>query len=252
MEQKEDQILLNHLQDLADTCETYGYCTFSDFLNLNEQTVFYENKALFYGYLYTLEGGYADSERKMIRFYPEYIPDAPFPISVVKIAPASEKFSEVLTHRDFLGAVLNLGIDRSKTGDILIDQHNGYLFCCQSIADYICSHLERIRHTKVSASLCEQLPQRILEPQYKTKQGSITSIRIDSILALAFNLSRSSAAKYISQKLVFINGRRVLSNSSIPNDGDIISVRGLGRFKLELTSQKSKKDKYIIKTHLYV
>lgn len=248
---REDQILIDHLLDLALQSERYGSSTFSDFLNLNEQTIFYENREEFKGYLYRIYGGYEDAERQMVQFYQTYCSDDPYPIVCVCIEPVSEKFSEHLTHRDFLGAVLNLGIDRCKTGDILIKEHTAYLFCKESIASFICEHLINVKHTKVKAKITDILL-ATLKPEMKTKQGTVTSVRIDSIVALAFNLSRSQASRYISQKLVFINGRQADSNSRVPKDGDLVSVRGLGRFKLELTAQKSKKDKYVIKTHIYI
>ena len=251
MQNRDDQLLLDHLLDLAVQSERYGMSTFSDFLNLNEQTVFYEQRDMFKGYLYCVYGGYDDAERQIVQFYQPYCSDEPYPIVCVCISPVSEKFSEHLTHRDFLGAVLNLGIERCKTGDILIKEHTAYMFCKESIAAFICEHLITVKHTKIRAKIAE-IPAIALKPELKTKQGTVTSVRIDSIVALAFNLSRSQAGKYISQKLVFINGRQVDSNSRVPKDGDLISVRGIGRFKLELTAQKSKKDKYVVKTHIYI
>ena len=251
MQDREDQLLTDRLLDLAAQSERYGMCTFSDFMNLNEQTVFYEHRDLFGGYLYRLYGGYKDAERQMLQFYQPYCSDEPYPIVCVRIAPVAEKFSEHLTHRDFLGAVLNLGIERSKTGDILIKEHTAYMFCKEAIAAFICEHLITVKHTKIRAEIVE-VPEIALKPELKTKQGTVTSVRIDSVVALAFNLSRSQASKYISQKLVFINGRQAESNSRVPKDGDLISVRGIGRFRLELTELKSKKDKYVVKTHIYI
>lgn len=248
---REEQIFIEHLSDLASRSEQHGYSTFSDFLSLNEQSLFHENIVRFGDCSYSLFGGCVDAERQMIQFYPDYCEAAVFPIVCICIQPRSEKFSEQLSHRDFLGAILNLGIDRAKTGDIFIQDHTAYLFCRDSISEFICDHLETVRHTKVKAAVCDP-PDTLLHPELKTRQGTVTSIRIDSIIALAFNLSRAQASRYISQKLVFINGRLSDSASRVPKDGDIISIRGLGRFKLELTPQKSRKDKYIIKTHIYV
>lgn len=247
---KDEQLLINRILDLAGISENNGYCTFSDFLNLNEQTIFFDHKELFLGRSYEIFGGYDDAERRMIKFYQDYCVEEPYPIVCVKIEPVIGKFSDTLTHRDFLGAVLNLGVDRGKIGDILIHDNIGYMFCKESISEFLIENLVKIKHTKVRAKI-SQVPEIAYEPHFKTRQGTVTSIRVDSLLALAFNLSRSSAVKYISQGLVFINGRLVVSNSQVPKDGDIISVRKLGRFKLELTAIKSKKDKFVVKTHVY-
>ncbi len=252
---KSSQLLLRHLSDLADDAAYRGGCTFTDFLNLNEQTIFIENRADFSHVRCAFNGGYESAERRMIKFFSdsegETECETPFPIQCVRIEAVSEKFSDQLTHRDFLGAVLNLGIDRGKTGDILVRDNTAYLLATETMAPFICENLEQVRHTRVRASLCA-LPQTVAEPAFRTKQGSVTSVRIDSLVALAFNLSRTSAARYISQGLVFINGRMVTSNSAVPRDGDVISVRTLGRFKLETTDRRSKKDKLIVRTHIYI
>ena len=95
-------------------------------------------------------------------------------------------------------------------------------------------------------------PKTAIVPHFKTKQSTVTSVRLDSIIAAAFNLSRSAAVRYISSQAVFINGRLSESASAVPKNDDIISVRGLGRFKFEDTSLKSKKDKFVVKTHIYI
>lgn len=249
---KEEQLLLSRLEDLARmAADNYDY-TFSDFLNLNEQTVFYHAKEQFSFVKYAFYGGAEAAERKMLAFFSEAF-DKPqkWPISCIRIAPAMMKFSDKLTHRDFLGAVLNLGIERSKLGDIIIRDNIGYLLCETVMAPYIAEMLTRIKHTSVQALICE-LPEEVALPSFKTKQGSVSSIRLDSVIALAFNLSRSSAVKYISSGLVFVNGRLTDANSYTLKNGDIISVRKLGKFKFENTSLKSKKEKYVVKVHVYI
>lgn len=247
---KDSQLLIRRLSDLANETLYHGYCTFSDFLNLNEQSVFFENKSKLPHVSYELYGGYEDSERRMIKFCQEYSTDTQFPIVCVKVQALSEKFSDHFSHRDFLGAVLNLGIDRNKTGDILIKDNIGYILTTDLMADFICDHLEKVKHTKVKACMTD-IPEDVFLPHFKTKQGTVSSIRIDSLISLAFNLSRTSAVRYISQGLVFINGKQTLSNSTVPKNNDIISVRTLGRFKLETTDLKSKKDKFVVKIHIY-
>lgn len=247
---KESQLLISRLSDLANESLYHGYCTFSDFLNLNEQSVFLENRDQLPRVPYALYGGYESAERRMVKFYQDYCQDTPYPVVCVKIQALSEKFSDTFSHRDFLGAILNLGIDRSKTGDILIKDNAGYLLTTESMGRFICDNLEKVKHTKVRTTLTD-IPEDIFVPNFKTKQGTVSSIRIDSLISLAFNLSRTSAVKYISQGLVFVNGRQITSNSAVPKDNDIISVRTMGRFKLETTDLKSKKDKFVVKVHIY-
>lgn len=248
---KDEQLLLKRLSDLAHKAEQQYYCTFSEFLNMNEQDIFLKHKEDFAGVHYEMYGGYPDAERRMIAFYPDDYVKEKFPIDCLSVHPVNEKFSDHLTHRDFLGAILNLGIDRNRIGDLLIDQNSAYVFCICQISAYITEHLTKVKHTKITSALCD-VPEIALSPKFRTKQGTVTSIRLDSVVALAFNLSRTTAAGYISAGLVFINGKLTESASAVPKSNDIISVRKLGRFKFENTALKSKKDKFVVKAHIYM
>ncbi len=101
---------------------------------------------------YVLSGGYEAAERKAALFLPSYAEDGDasmLPIAVVRISPLNEKFADALSHRDFLGSLMNLGVERYKLGDILIDGNQAYLICMADMADYICAELKKVRHTSV-------------------------------------------------------------------------------------------------------
>ena len=127
---REEQQLEKHFRDLARTAYQRGIAVFSDFLNLNELNIFQETRPKL-SYIVTESfGGYELAERQIAVFRPEaplFCTD--YPICCLKIAPLQEKFAEHLTHRDYLGAVLNLGLDRSCLGDILVEETESYLFC---------------------------------------------------------------------------------------------------------------------------
>lgn len=248
---KEEQLLNRRLADLCRQASDNYYCTFSDFLNMSEQTLFFNIKNSLPPASFELWGGYPDAERRMLQFYPDGFDKETFPIVCVCIRPANPKFADTLTHRDFLGALINLGIDRSKLGDILIDNNTAYVFAVRQIGEYIAGLLTKVKHTKVDAFLCD-VPETASTPHFKTKQSTVASIRLDSLIAAAFNLSRSVASRYITSQSAFINGRLTENASAVLKDNDIISVRGLGRFKFESTSLKSKKDKFVVKTHIYI
>lgn len=251
---KEEQILRRHLQDLANTSYYKGICVFSDFLNLNEQSIFLSMKNELPPIGYFFYGGYSDAERKIICFCgDERISnqdDITFPITCIQMKPRNKKFSDALTHRDFLGAVLNLGIDRSKIGDILIEENEGYLFCISSISDYITDQLIKVKHTMIDASVMDQKDFHY-EPKLKEVVGTVSSVRLDSILSVAFKSSRSSLSGLIAGGKVFVNSKEVLSNSYILKENDIVSVRGYGKFKYVGTSHQTKKGRYSVKVLLY-
>jgi len=228
--------------------------TINHFLNLHEQNLFYGIKNELPNIRYITGGGYSDAERKMLCFCGDYNidneNDIEYPISCLHITPKNPKFSDKLTHRDILGAVLNLGIERSKIGDIIAENNEAYLFCCSSIYDFIINQLNRIKHTIVCASLID-IRDFHYEPKLKPVSGTVSSVRLDSILAVAFNGSRSSLSGLITGGKVFVNGKNILSNSYNLKENDIVSVRGYGRFIFAGVINQTKKGRYLVKVLLY-
>lgn len=251
---KEEQLLLRRFQDLAYMADSRGIVLFTDFLNLYEQNLLHKIKNDLPKIKYFTGGGYHDAERKMLCFCGDQNidneKDIEYPISCLHITPKNPKFSDKLSYRDILGAVLNLGIERSKIGDIILDQNDFYLFCSLSIYDFIIDQLTRIKHTVVSASLIE-IQDFNYKPNLKPITGTVSSVRLDSILAVAFKGSRSSLSGLIAGGKVFVNGKNILSNSYNLKDNDIISVRGYGKFIFAGITNRTKKGRYSIKVLLY-
>ena len=244
---REEQQLEKHFRDLARTAYQRGIAVFSDFLNLNELNIFQSLRGEF-SYLETETfGGYELAERQIAVFHPEApVFYADYPVKCLKITPLNAKFAEDLNHRDYLGAVLNLGIDRACLGDILVEEDAAYLFCLERMADFIRDNLIRIRHTSVYVEQVEA-ENFHYEPKYKEVSGTVASVRLDKLLALAFNASRSSLTGLIEGGKVFVNGKLVTSNGYEPKEGDLISVRGMGRFRFRETGGQSKKGReYVI------
>ena len=244
---REEQQLEKHFRDLARTAYQRGIAVFSDFLNLNELNIFQSLRGEF-SYLETETfGGYELAERQIAVFRPEApVFYADYPVKCLKVTPLNAKFAEDLNHRDYLGAVLNLGIDRACLGDILVEEDAAYLFCLERMADFIRDNLIRIRHTSVYVEQVEA-ENFHYEPKYKEVSGTVASVRLDKLLALAFNASRSSLTRLIEGGKVFVNGKLVTSNGYEPKEGDLISVRGMGRFQFRETGGQSKKGReYVI------
>ena len=250
---KEEELLKKRFIELATRSYNSGIYLFTDFMGLLEQTVFNEAKAVFGNIPYTLFGGAPDCERVIARFGSEeslgYTED--FPIVCIKAEPVSQKFADKLTHRDFLGALLNLGISRSTLGDIPISDNVGYIFAKRDIADFIISELKRVKHTDMKLSILEALPDF---PLYKTeiKRVQANGERIDALIAKAYSLSRCEASLLFSRGSVFVNGRLSASASYIPKINEIISVRGHGRMRYLGYETTTKKGKLNINLELYV
>ena len=249
---KEEIMLQKRLIELSKIAYQRGIVTFSDFLNLNELNILHTTPKSDLYSKYITFGGYEHSERQMVAFLPDALCyDYIFPISIIKISPVNHKFSEQLSHRDYLGAILNLGIERCKTGDILVEDHHAIMFIHQSLEKFIKEELIKIRHTSVTV-IEEDVQSFAYIPKMKEIKGTVSSVRLDSLLALAFSSSRSKLVAYIEGGKVFVNGKLVISNGYQIKEDDIISVRGLGRFKFQEVMTQTKKGRYYVTLQLYI
>lgn len=241
----------NRLEELADTAYQRDIVTFSDFLDLQEQHIIHSINWREHGTNLVLSGGYDTAERQMAAFLPEALVfEWTFPFVCIEILPQSLKFAEPLNHRDFLGAILNLGIDRSRLGDLVVKDAKAYVFCEEKIADFLCQELCRVRHTTVGATICEDITQ-FPEPDRKEITGSVASIRLDSVIALAFAESRSSIVPLIEGGKVFVNGKMVVSNGYALKEKDVISVRGKGKFQYGHVVHHTKKGRNMVVVYRY-
>lgn len=241
MENKEKR-----LSELAVRADERCYVTFSDFLNLEEESILAGLKLNTPYYLY---GGYDMAER-CIAAFGEGCESAAFPISIVKIEPASQKFADRLSHRDFLGSLMGLGIKREVLGDIVIGNNTGWLFCLNTIAEYIVKNLDKVRHTSVKCSIADQLPDTAVSKP-EEKELTAASERLDVITAAVYNLSRNAVKELFTSRRVYVNSRFCENFSFIPKKGDIISVRGYGRFIYCGVIRTTKKNRLIILAKIY-
>ncbi|MDD6807499.1 MAG: YlmH/Sll1252 family protein [Oscillospiraceae bacterium] len=241
--------MASEIKDLIGKFEGGKYA-FSEFLGLSEtdeslrelrgQTVPFE----FYG-------GYEDAERTILRIGNEdslgY--DAKYPISYIKVSPKNKKFSDALTHRDFLGSLMNLGINRNTIGDIILKDNVGYVICLEHMAAYIMENLTRVKHTTV---VCEKIPELpdITEKEPEELFLLVPSFRADAIISKAWNLSRSTTSELFSLGKVFLDGRQLLSPGQTLRENSVLSVRGFGRLTVGEETGLSKKGK--IKLKVYV
>lgn len=248
---KEEELFQKRLEELAPCAGQRDIVCFTDFMNLNELNIFHNSLQKFSFVKWKTFGGYESAERQMAAFIPDALSyEWEFPISCLKITPLNKKFAEKLTHRDYLGAILNLGIDRSKIGDIILGEEGTWFFCHNTLSFFLCDEIHRIRHTEVSCMEEESgIPAFSMHRESVT--GSVSSVRLDSVIALAFKGSRSALTKLIGEGKVFVNGRLVTSNGYGLKEEDIISVRGMGKFKYLGERSRSKKGKILVEIEIY-
>lgn len=250
--EKEEALLRKRFIELSNLAYQRGIPMYTDFLNLNEINILHTTPKELFPVMYSTFGGYEFSERQMAAFLPDaFSACMEYPIEIIKFSPVHLKYAEELTHRDYLGALMNLGIERSKLGDILIQNKDAYLFASKSLASYIVEELGKVKHTIVIAETVDQLAFSY-EPRFEEIKGTVASVRLDSLLSLAFNASRSKLTTLIEAGRVFVNGKLITSNGYHVKEDDIISVRQMGRFQYKGIFSETKKGRYYVTIHKYI
>lgn len=245
-----DAFLLDHLTDLSARSDAQNIYTFSDFLSPEEQSRLLNLRRQLTPFM--LFGGAQGTERNMARFGSEtqFGFTQPFPIVCLKVSPLNVRFAETLTHRDYLGALMSLGIERSVIGDIVVKNTDCYLFCTERIAPYLLENLTKIRHTDVRLTVCDTLPEGSL---YETEELRLTvsSLRLDCVSGAAVKLSRSKIADLIKEKKVFLNSEICEKPDAFLQPDDTFSMRGYGKFRFKETLGNSKKGKFVLLIEKY-
>lgn len=250
--QKEEQQLKNRIRDLAEKSFRQNIYTFSGFLGVQEQDVFWRQESELRHVSYEMWGGAESSERKVLRFgSPEDLGyEESYPIVCVHIQPTAPKFAEVLSHRDYLGALMNLGIERGTLGDIKTAEKEAYLFCLDNIADYICTNLEKVRHTAVKCSIVTEIGE-LPEDKPESREVLLPSLRLDVCLAKVYNQSRNEILEQFRMGKVYVNGRLCENNSKLLKEGDVINLRGFGKFIYAGIRYETKKGKINVEILMY-
>lgn len=247
MNNMKDELTKRRFEDLAEKSWKGNHYTFTSFLTEAELSEFYEIKHISEKD-YTIYGGRENADRVMIRFGnpDDFGYEEPFPVKCIMIEPISKKFAEPLTHRDFLGCLMNLGIKRSELGDIIVKENAAFVFCTEKMSEYICSEITRVKHTVVSCSVTEKIPE---DTGSKTTEGEVqvSSERIDGVISKVFRISRSSCSELFREKKIFVNGRCIENSSYLLKENDKISVRGFGKFIFVCIGGTTRKGNKIVK-----
>lgn len=200
---------------------------------------------------YRFIGGYDDAERQVLGFVydKDYIYNNP--ISAIKIT-VKTGIGKALGHRDFLGAILGLGIDRSKIGDIIIKPFGAYVIADEEISEFLRWNFTQIgRYSNIEIEKIELDELEIDKPEVKEIQGTVSALRADAVFAVAFGVSRTTASKLLQNDKGRCNGIPI-SSSSILKEGDAGTLRGYGKIRLKSVNGTTKKDRIHITIEKYI
>ncbi|MDU4859497.1 MAG: YlmH/Sll1252 family protein [Terrisporobacter othiniensis] len=216
---------------------------FSDFLNPFEvesaKAILNANDDL----KYTVDGGYDESERKIVFIYPFYMyyEDINETLRFIQIE-GNFKFKSI-SHKDYLGSLLSLGIKREKIGDIIIHENFCQVIVTFDICDFILMNLEKVARNNVKLKEISRKEVVYNPPNYKEINFTVSSSRIDCIISGLYNISRQESAKLISNEKVQVNYEKITSCSKEIKSESLISVRGKGRSQINNIGSLTKKGK---------
>lgn len=248
---EDEKLVTARAEDLFTLCDRYGSPVFSGCLDGAEQAVIHDNVSFPYGYNVLFWGGFDDAEKKIMGVFPEWTePDiSAFPLRCFKVEGG---YSRRLDHRDYMGTILSLGISQARLGDIVVYDGYAYVFVHEDIADYVKDNLIKIGNQGVTVTELEDYSSVKIERRYKTIGTVCASERLDAVVGAAANISRAQSAALINAGRVKVNHREVTKTSETVREGDILSIRGSGRFLVYSFDGETRKNRMHITLKQYI
>ena len=245
----ENHELIRRAEDLSLRCEKSGSVTHTGFLTPAERYRL-EGWAGHAGVRVLFSGGGPDCERTAAFFLPEWMEEDGFDAAEYISALKLTAYFGVPGHRDYMGAVLGMGIGREWLGDIQVQGDTAYLFCMPSVLRHLLS-IEKVGRVSVKAE--ELTLSEVPAPKRERKElsFSVMSLRLDAIVAGLFHLSRTEAARQIEAGAVSLNYEECLKTDHTVKEGDILSLRGAGKGKVTGTGGTSRKGRLFVYAEIY-
>ncbi len=236
----DDKVLLAKLWDKVTAAIRKNIPASTCFLSLREQ----EMVRFLFGDVDGLFsfGGYADAERKMLVYLPDYLEENDLSDNAALVCLRVTFYqNDTLTHRDFLGALIGTGIARETIGDILVDKGSCDFFVTEDIAPYVLQNFECAGRTKIKL---QKIPlSMVAVPIAETEQirDTLSSLRLDNVISAGFRVSRSAATQQIIAGRAAVNGLPCEKPDKLIEENATISVRGMGKIQLKTVNGLTKK-----------
>ena len=248
---KEEKMLLAAASDRLRQCEEQYIPTRSDFLDMHQRSLVesmlknekHDCRVEFFG-------GYDDAERVVCCFLPDYASaesDSGLAVVRVSVTPGGRQ----LTHRDYLGSLLGLGIKREKTGDIIVRDDGADIVICEELAEFISLNYDKAGRTSLSVEILPIDQLYITEKRFRESEDTVASLRLDNVISSAFGISRSRAAEAIKKGIVFVNNIECLKVDKDVTEGDKLVLRGKGKAYLTEIGGTSRKGRIYVKFRVY-
>ena len=245
----ENNELIKRARDLAERCERSGTVCATGFLSPAEQYEI-QSKLGFIPCGLVFHGGGDNCERAAAFFLPDYMTEEMLDVSEYICAMKLKAYFGQPGHRDYMGALLGMGIGREWLGDIQVEGDTAYVFCMKSVLRHLLSIEKAGRYTvKASQVPLEEVPARKVETE--SLSFSVMSPRLDAVAAGLFHLSRTEAAKQIAAGNVSLNYGQCLKADCIVKEGDILSLKGKGKGSISGMGGTSRKGRLFVYGEIY-
>lgn len=251
---EETRLILARALDKLDTAQRRGIPAHTQFLS-PAQRVAVEHLINASGHpRHLFAGGYEGAERTVCVFLPDWLeeedwPSGDHPLAALQFtASAGAK----LSHRDWLGSIMGLGLTREKIGDLLVEENRCQAIMLAETAGILRSQLEKVGRYPVSGA---DLSLEDLAPPARTVKvirDTFATLRLDAVAASAFSLSRSKASALISSGRVSLNHVECTKPDRTVSEGDIITCRGSGKCVVKQITGQSKKGRIMAELERYV
>ncbi len=251
----EERMLLGRVLDKLDQAQRRSIPSHTQFLSPGEQTCVEDLLSACGHPRHLMFGGFADAERKICVFLPDWQEEEDFlddPEGPVSALEASYHPDAQLSHRDFLGSLMGLGITREKLGDILVEESRAQLLLLRETVPILLSQWESAGRWKLKLREIPLTELRVRPPQVKTIRDTVATLRLDAVCASGFSTSRTKAVDFISAGRVAVNHRECTKADRTVGQGDVIACRGLGKCVVKEVLGQSKKGRTMIVIERYI
>lgn len=269
--------MLSQIEDRIRQCEDHYMITTTGFLDMRQCTLAEGVCRKHRGLRYAFYGGYGDAERRMAVFFPDYVEfpekdaraaaegrldgeqeDAAVrfflenpeddPLTVIRaVAPSGAAVSRKLTHRDYLGSLVGLGLKREMIGDILVRGDGADILAAKEIEEFLLFHYGKAGRASLELSAVPVSQLIVPEGARQEKSDTVASLRLDNVIASVFSTSRSGAADAVRGGLVFVNGLQVQKPDTPVKEGDRLVLRGKGKAVLKEVGGQTRKDRIFVR-----
>lgn len=253
----EEKLIIAKLLDKIKTSKKANKIVNTEFLSIYQKQIIQKKLNELGVKNYIFFGGYDEAEGQILIIYPEKFDldivtkNLKNKIKVIKIKLPKELEGKY-KHRDYLGAVMQVGLNRNRIGDIIVYSNKAYIIVLKENAEYLINYLSDLtKFRKSKIQLIDYTDIEIKPIEYEDFNILINSMRLDNFVSEIANISRSKAEEMLKQEKIYINSKVETKSSKAVKVKDIIVIRGKGKFMIDSITGKNKKEKIIVNIRKY-